>query len=157
MFVINFKLNFKKILLVCIVLSLVTAVLVETTYNKSQTVNSTTKYDYILNDENYTTLLKQIHENIDNNIGKTITVSGFVYKQDDFKDDMFVCGRNIIVNEEDSIAGFLCSQIDAKKLNANEWIEVTGIIQKTDYNNTMPIIKVNSITKIKAPNNTFVK
>ena len=40
--------------------------------------------------------LKKIHENIDENIGKTIKVSGFIYTLPDFNEDFFVCGRYMV-------------------------------------------------------------
>jgi putative membrane protein len=160
MFVINFKLNFKKILLICLFVSVVTAVFIEYFANNSTLSTSSKvvdKYDYILTEENFTTVLKQIHENIQESLGKTIKMSGFVYKQDDFNKNTFVCGRNIIINEEDNVAGFLCSFKDTDKLKDSEWIEITGIIEQTSYNGSMPIINIGNITKITAPPNTFVK
>lgn len=158
MFVVNFKLDFKKVFFVCILIAAIVATIVEFGTNGSSlaTANTDGNYDYVLTEENFTTTLKQIHENIDANLGKTVKLSGFVFKMPDFKDGYFVCGRNTIVKNEDSVAGFLCQQKDSAKLVDNEWIEITGVIIKGDYNGEMPIIKVGNITKITAPANTFV-
>lgn len=163
MFVLNFKFNFKKILIVCIAISVVSAILIEFIANGKSLESITTlkkdtsKYDYILTEENYVNILKEVHENIQTSIGKTIKISGFVYRINDFKENIFVCGRNVVVNEENNVAGFLCESKDSQKLKDCEWIEITGVIQEGNYNTTMPIIKVGSITKITAPANTFVK
>jgi len=163
MFVVNFKLNFKKLLIICLIVSVVAAILIEFITSGSNLESTTTikkdesKYDYILTDENYIQTLKEIHENIQGSINKTVKLSGFVFRMDDFKENIFVCGRNTIVNEEDTVAGFLCDSPDAFKLKDSEWIEITGVIKEGAYNSTMPIVKVGSIKKITAPANTFVK
>lgn len=159
MFVVNFKLDFKKILLVCFILALLVVTIVEfgTNPETSNVASKTGNYDYVFTDENFTKTLKDIHSNIDSNIGKTVKISGFVFKMPDFKENYFVCGRNTISNNEDTVAGFLCEYTDAKKLIENEWVEITGVIIKGEYNETMPVIKVGNIKKITAPANTFVE
>lgn len=163
MFVINFKLNFKKILTICLVISVLSAIFIEFIASGANLKTTTTmkkdesKYDYILTEQNYLKILKEVHENISTSINKTVKFSGFVFRMDDFKDKYFVCGRNTIVNSEDTVAGFLCESDDESKLLDNEWIEITGVIKEGTYNSTMPIIKVGSIKKIPAPPNTFVK
>ncbi|MDD3304082.1 MAG: hypothetical protein PHP54_04115 [Clostridia bacterium] len=158
MFVVNFKLDFKKIFLVCILVAAIVATIIEFGNNGSKVVNSNVdhNYDFVLTEDNYTSVLKQIHENIDVNIGKTIKMTGFVFRMPDFKENYFVCGRNTIVNNEDTVAGFLCEYADAKKLIDNEWTEITGVIIKGEYNGAMPIIKIGNMTKVTAPANTFV-
>lgn len=164
MFVINFKLNLKKILFICFILILAVITIIEfsKTANGTNDTNdvaskSASNYDYILTEENYVETLKNIHENIDLNLGKTIKISGFVFKMPDFNEKYFVCGRNTIINNEDTIAGFLCEHKTASKLIENEWVEITGVIIKGQYNTTMPVIKVGNIKKITAPANTYVK
>lgn len=158
MFVVNFKLDFKKIFLVCILVAAIIATIIEFGNNNSKVVNANldNNYDFVLTEDNYTSILKQIHENIDENIGKTVKMSGFVFRMPDFKEKYFVCGRNTIINNEDTVAGFLCEYDDANKLIDNEWVEVTGVIIKGEYNGTMPIIKIGNLNKITAPANTFV-
>ena len=158
MFVINFKLNIKKILLVCFALGLAIAAIVEFSNIDTATVSSKKDkaYDYLIDENNFCEAIKNIHNNIDENINKTIKISGFVFRMPDFKDTYFVCGRNVIKDSEDMVAGILCETNDASKLLDNEWVEITGIISKCDYNGEMPLIKVGSIEKITAPNNTFV-
>lgn len=160
MFVLNFKLDFKKILFACFLVALAIVTIIEFgTNSKAENVVSknTGKYDYTFTDENFTKTLKEIHTNIDANVGKTVKISGFVFKMPDFKENYFVCGRNTISNNEDTVAGFLCDYKGTNKLLDNEWVEITGVIIKGEYNETMPVIKVGNIKKITAPANTYVE
>ena len=100
---------------------------------------------------------KEIHKNIDANINKSVKISGFVFKMPDFKENYFVCGRNTISDNEAKVAGIVCKYDDASKLIDNEWVEITGIITKGDYNGVMPILNVGNITKITAPSNSYVE
>ncbi len=158
MFVVNFKLDYKKILIACVVIALFVATIMEFgTKTKTSSVNSNLEnYDFDLTESNYTELLKNIHDNIDTSIGKTIHLVGFVFRMPDFKENYIVCGRNTISNNEDKIAGILCDYADAKSLVDSEWIEITGVITKGEYNGQMPIVKVGKLTKVTAPANTFV-
>ena len=136
MFVLNFKLDFKKIFFACILVAAIVATLVEFGGKNISidVVNNTGNYDYTLNDENFIELLENIHNNISQNLGKTIKLSGFVFRKADFKDEYFICGRNTIVNNQDMIAGFMCNYDDALKLIDNEWVEITGVIIEGNYN-----------------------
>lgn len=161
MFVLNLKLNLRKIIIACLSISLLTAMAIDffTTAkidDASAAMTNDSKYDYVLTDNNYLEVLKTVHDNIDGNIGKTVKISGFVFRMPDFNDTTFVCGKNIIYDGEDSVAGFMCSLDTAKELLDNEWVEITGIIEKGSYVSDMPVIKVGSVKKIKAPENTFI-
>lgn len=162
MFVLNVKLNLKKFLAIVIAISILTAASIEFISNKKEnesinTVNSNNNYNYILTEKNYISILETIHNDIDNNVNKTIKISGFVYIADDFKENTFVCGMNTITNNVENVAGILCNSKDTSSLKENEWVEITGIITKGDYHGTMPIIKVGSIKKIPAPPNTYTQ
>lgn len=164
MYVVNIKLNFKKILIVSLIIFLTVATILKfsgtskiISLNTSEKSGENTNYDYTLTDENFLSILKEIHENIDSNLGKTVKLTGFVFRMPDFKEDYFVCGRNTIINSEDIIAGFLCKSEQENTLVDNEWIEITGVIVKGEYNTVMPVIQVGSIKKVTAPANTFVQ
>lgn len=159
MFVLNFKLDGKKILFGCILIALLIATIIEFGNLNTDAVISknNNSYDYILTEDNYVDILKSVHGNIDENIGKTVQLSGYVCRMLDFKENYFICGRNMIVNNENSIAGFLCYSDKASSLIDNEWVEITGVIAKGEYNGQMPIIRVGSVKKITAPANTYVE
>ena len=159
MFVYNVKFNMKKIMIGAGVIVAIIAICIElgvfTKNNKPVTIYEN-KFDYVISENNFTNMLKDIHENIDANIGKTVCISGFVFTMPDFKDNYFVCGRNMILSGNEKVVGFLCNYDDASELLESEWVEVTGIIEKGFYQTDMPIIKVETLTKITAPENTFV-
>lgn len=153
MFVCNLKLDVKKILLFCFIIAIIIVVTIEgiNIFN-----NSTSSYDYVLDETNFTNYLKSIHDNIPNNLGKTIKLSGFVFTMPDFKNNNFVCGRNMILDNEEKVVGFLCEYDKVNELLENEWVEITGTIIQGYYMTDMPVIKIDSIKKITAPANTYV-
>lgn len=159
MFVCNFKLNIKKIMIFLAVIIIVVAICLELgVFNKENSdIDIYNEYfDYVITENNFTNMLKDIHENIDENIGKTVSISGFVFTMPDFKDTYFVCARNMILSGNEKVVGFLCNYDNAPELLESEWVEVNGVIEKGFYQTDMPIIKVTSIQKIAAPENTFV-
>lgn len=155
MFVCNLKLNLKKILIISAVIIVIIAFFFEiTNMIKDKAAND---FDYILDTGNFTDVLKTVHDNIDANVGKTIKLSGFVFRLPDFRANYFVCGRNMLLDDDEKVVGFLCTYNGDLELADSEWVEITGTIVKGYYTTDMPIIEVTSINKITAPSNTFVK
>lgn len=160
MFVCNVKISIKKVMIILGLIAVAVAIAVElgvfsNDNNKNVDIYSD-NFDYVITESNFTNMLKKIHEDIDNNIGKTVSISGFVFTMPDFKDNYFVCGRNMILSGNEKIVGFLCNYANASNLLESEWIEVTGTIEKGFYQTDMPVIKVETLKKITAPENTFV-
>lgn len=72
-------------------------------YNNSQCDNDINKDDISnnitnnkileINSNNFTTFLKNCNENIDSYVGKTVHISGFVYRLSDFAQNQFVVAR----------------------------------------------------------------
>ena len=101
----------------------------------------------IINPSEYPQVLDEIHSNIDKYIGKKISVSGYVYIQDDFLPNNFVIAQDVIIDSEDFIIGFLCENLTDIPLKPFDYISITGKIGKCIYNNLQyPIIKVSHIT-----------
>lgn len=160
MFVCNVKVSIKKIMIILGIVAVAIAISLELGLfgsNKGKNVNIYSEdFDYVITEVNFTNMLKKIHENIDDNIGKTVNISGFVFTMPDFKDNYFVCGRNMILSGNEKVVGFLCNYDKAHELLESEWVEITGVIEKGFYQTNMPVIKVKNINKITAPENTFV-
>ena len=156
MYIKNIKLNPKKILIICLIISICVTLVLEL-HSKPSSLPLVQTYDYELNEENFTDVLKSVHNNIDGHIGKSIKCSGFVFTLYDFKENNFVCGRNMIVDGEEKVVGFLCEYNGDLEVIDGEWIEITGSITKGYYMGDMPVIKVDKIKKITAPANTYVK
>ncbi len=147
--IINIKFSFKLfiIILSAIIILLSSLFLIKVFKNKTITMNN----------ENYTRILKEVHDNIENYINKEIYTNGYVFRASDFKENQFVVARDMIVSESDyRIVGFLCENDEIKNFENNSWVEVKGIIKLKDYHGPMPIIEVSEIKKITTPNNTFV-
>ena len=108
--------------------------------------------------QNYTNILKTVHENIDDYVGVQIKFTGYVYRILDLKDNQFVLARNMIVSSDYQtvVVGFLCECDNAKNFNDNTWVELTGEITKGDYHGDMPIVKVTQIQKVDTPNEELV-
>lgn len=155
MFVCNLKLNFKKILIISAILIVLVALFLEISSMLKD--NNNNNFDYVLDSENFTEILKTVHDNIDSNIGKTIKLSGFVFRLPDFRSNYFVCGRNMILDDEEKVVGFLCTYNGDLELSDSEWVEITGTIVKGYYTADMPVIQITNIQKITAPTNTYVK
>ena len=155
MFVCNMKLNVKKILIFSAVVIVAIALFFEITSMFKN--NLSDSFDYILDENNFTETLKNVHDNIDENVGKKIKLSGFVFRLPDFRSNYFVCGRNMLLGDEEKVVGLLCTYNGDIELADGEWIEITGTIIKGYYTTDMPVIEIENINKITAPTNTFVK
>lgn len=155
MFVCNMKLNVKKILIFSAVIIVTIALFLEISSMFKN--NLSDSFDYVLDENNFTEILKNVHDNIDENVGKSIKLSGFVFRLPDFRNNYFVCGRNMLLGDEEKVVGFLCTHSKNIELADGEWVEITGTIIKGYYTTDMPVIEIDTVNKITAPTNTFVK
>ncbi len=107
---------------------------------------------------NYSTVLKTVHENIDDYVGCQINFTGYVYRVLDLNENQFVLARNMIISSDfqSVVVGFLCECENAKDFEDETWVEITGKITKGDYHGDMPIIKITQIQKVDKPNDEFV-
>lgn len=107
---------------------------------------------------NYTNILKSVHDNPDEYIGKKIKFSGYVYRLIDFTDNEFVLARDMIISSDFQtvVVGFLCSYTNAKDFNDGNWIEITGTIKKGAYHGEMPIVDIEDIKEIEKPSDEYV-
>lgn len=160
MFVYNVKFNGKKLIkiLFVIIAILITIYFIVSAYKIYQ--NSFKVKDEIneqktmyLTAENYTNILKSVHEDIDSYVGRKICFTGYVYRLLDFKDTEFVLARDMIVSSDNQtlIVGFLCNCKTANNFDDNSWVEITGKITKGSYHGDMPIIEVTEIKQIEKP------
>jgi len=83
--------------------------------------------------ENYTNILKAVHDDLESYIGMKIKFTGYVYRLLDFKDDEFVLARDMFINEEQTqsvVVGLLNEYKDAKNFKDGEWIKRRDFICK---------------------------
>ena len=169
MFVYNVKLSrtniFKALLVIAIIIFLILFgiamyKIISASLEQSFKVEDNLFKDGIatLTCDNYTDVLKMVHNDIDTYIGQKIKFSGYVYKAPDFKETEFVLARNMLVNNntQSIIVGFLCDSKDIDKYEEGTWVEITGEITKGNYHGDIPIIKITQIDKIQKPEDEYV-
>ena len=110
--------------------------------------------------DNYTNILKAVHEDIDSYVGMKIKFTGYVYRLIDFDDKQFVLARDMLINEEGTqsvVVGFLSQYKDAANLKDGEWVEVIGTIEKGKYHNEeIPIINITDMEETAIPTDVYV-
>lgn len=166
MFVYNLKINGTKLFRIVIISIIIIALLILSV----SIYNFYYKSKFILNDflpstsvatidsNEYTSILKQVHENIDTYVGQSINFTGYVYKINDFDDSEFVLARDMLINSDSQsvVVGFLCSYDKANNFKEGTWVNVTGTIIKGYYHNEIPVIDINKIEETNKPEDAYV-
>ena len=110
--------------------------------------------------DNYTNILKAVHDDPDSYIGMKINFTGYIYRVLDFKDEQFVIARDMFINESKTqsvVVGFLCEYKEANNFPSGTWVNITGTIELGKYHNEqIPFIKVIELNKTTEPDNSFV-
>ncbi len=111
-----------------------------------------------LTDENYTNILKQVHENLETYVGQKICYTGYVYRVADLPENQFVLARDMSLEPTNQtvVVGFLCSLNNASDFDTYSWVKVTGTIEKGDYFGEIPCIAIEQIEKVEQPENCIV-
>ena len=167
MFVCNLKINKNTIFkaFVCIIFIIVTLILIFTVYrlfnsNDFNIVNDDIKYEDInvLTANNYTNVLKTVHDNLDEYIGQKISFTGYEYRVYDLKQTEFVLARDMVISSDFQtlVVGFLCNYENALNFSNGTWINITGTIQKGNYHGEIPILEIEQITQTDKPNDEYV-
>ena len=160
MFIYNVKINGKAIVkvlfvIIAILITIYFCVSAYKIYNNSFKLKDEINEPDVmsLTAENYTNILKSVHDDIDSYLGKKICFTGYVYRVLDFKETEFVLARDMIISSDMQtlIVGFLCDYKNAKEFENESWVEITGEITKGTYHGDMPIIQVKKIRQIEKP------
>lgn len=173
MFIYNLKVNKKKLTKICILIFIIIALILlaiasskifeeikNTSNNETISVNDSIPQPDIaeLTSENYTDILKEVHENLDTYIGQKISFTGYVYRVTDLEENQFILARDMIINSKKQtvIVGFLCSYTEASKFENGTWINITGTIQKGEYYGEIPIIEISEIKETEESEDALV-
>jgi len=113
MFICNVKVNSKilfRILIILMVL-IVLAIFVLSMqkllgFHQEEVMNHSDITEIKPND--YTNILKAVHEDIKSYLGKEIKFSGYVYRVIDFSNKQFVLARDMLMDSQSYVVGFLC-------------------------------------------------
>ena len=159
MFICNFKINSNKILKISLILMLIFIVLImgfsiykifignKFSINDSQKIANV--YNIPVND--YTNVLKSVHDDLNTYIGQKINFSGYVYRVYDLARDMVINS-----NSQTLVVGFLCQYKGAKKFQNGTWVNITGQIIKGYYHGDIPVIDIKEIKEIEKPEDVYV-
>lgn len=107
----------------------------------------------------YNLYYEEISKDLNKYIGKTVQLSGFVYKEEGFSNNQLVISRFLVTHSPDDadIVGFLSEFNEASTLSEDTWIEATGTLEKTNYNGSeLPQLKITSWKKIDEPDESYV-
>lgn len=167
MFICNVKVNghklFKTILVILGIVVLIITILVFYKIFGSNSgafkVNDSITHSDVteISSNNYANILKATHEDINSYIGKKLKFSGYVYRVMDFNKNQFVLARDMVVDSKSFIVGFLSEYDNISEIPDNTWVEIVGTVTKGKYHNQdIPILKIDSLTKIDKPENPYV-
>lgn len=163
MFICNVKVNknslFKICLgaccIICISLMVVTIYKIYTiTQNSNQDECLPKEGVAVIDDKNYTNVLKMVHDDLDTYIGQEISYTGYVYRVSDIKSNEFILARDMVISsspKQTVVVGFLATCNNSESYENGAWVTVTGTIQKGYYLEEIPILKITDIKRTSKP------
>lgn len=166
MFVCNLKVNKKLIVKIGFVFLFLLAIIltffaIYQVFSPSQKVNDSIPNSGVISidSNNYTNILKTVHEDLSSYLGKQISFTGYIYRVYDLKENEFILARDMMIGESESqslVVGFLCEYPNSSKFTDGTWVSITGEIQKGDYHGDIPILHITNISPCEKPENPFV-
>lgn len=166
MFVYNFKINksvlFRTIIILIVVIALLfLGISIFSFYQNTKSASGDCLPNQAITNisaNQYTNILKEVYENIDDYIGQTIQFTGYVYKLYDLKNTEFILARDMLINSDSQsvVVGFLCSSDKAQNFSEGTWVNVTGKIIKGYYHNEIPVIDITQIEETQKPEEAYV-
>lgn len=166
MFICNFKVNSNfllkmfLVLLLLIVLSIVAFSIYKLFNNASFTVDDALNNSqvYSLTSENYTNVLRAVHNDLDNYVGQQISFSGYVYRVSDFSSTQFVLARNMVISSDFQtlVVGFLCNSSSASIYSDGTWVHITRNYHKRKLSRRNPSHWNNPYGKTEKPKDEYV-
>ncbi|MBM7649898.1 putative membrane protein [Bacillus ectoiniformans] len=112
-----------------------------------------------MSDSVYSVYYDEINQNIQQYIGRTISVTGFVYKEKDFNHNQLVISRFMITHcvADASIVGFLSEFPKDPGIKEDTWIKVNGTLDTMTYNGAeVPYLKITEWEQIAEPVNPYL-
>lgn len=108
----------------------------------------------IISDDIFAEWFGDVYDNLDDFVGMKCQYLAQVYSMDGLEENQFLAGRYFMVCCAADLVGYgiVCQSDNGSELNDDEWITVTGTIDKYDFDgDTVPILTDVSITKAEAP------
>lgn len=169
----NFKINgnaiIKGVLCLCVIICIV--IFIYGGYNLLHGMKNCNEESFFVDDlyfedgkivdipsNQYTNVLKEVHDNLNEYIGKEISFIGYVYKIDYLDKNQFILARNMIINSasQSVVVGFLSEYEKINEIDNLSWVKITGTIEKGDLNGEIPILKITSLNLTDKPSDEFV-
>jgi uncharacterized membrane protein YcgQ (UPF0703/DUF1980 family) len=106
--------------------------------------------------EDYAAWYRDISEEMEKYVGKTVKLSGYAILRKDLPENTFIFGRQVMTCCADDLtfAGVLCIWKDKKKLKHQDWVEVTAKVELRHhkiYGRKGPIFQVLDLEHHMAP------
>lgn len=112
-----------------------------------------------MQDDIFGSYYEALNENPTDYVGRTIQMSGFVFKEDDFNSNQLVLSRFMITHciADASILGLLTEFEEANTLKEDTWLEIEGVLDVTNYGGyEIPVIKATGWKVIDEPTEPYV-
>lgn len=119
----------------------------------------------VIDDVFFDDALNEVRDNIDHYVGQKVSLYGFVFRQDHFDESTFFISRLLIVccAADSLITGILAESDEIYQFENYEWLEVTGVIDRTTYYDPWvdqtyeaPIVRVDSLNERDRPQVPYV-
>ncbi|PGT89660.1 TIGR03943 family protein [Bacillus sp. AFS040349] len=113
----------------------------------------------VVTDVEYQKISGYLETHLDEFVGKEIELTGFVYREPDFTQNQMAVSRFTVscCVADLQVMGTLATGDEVKNLKNDEWVKVTGVIEKTDRNGvTIPSIGISSLEKVEAPSDPYI-
>lgn len=107
-------------------------------------------------EENYIDFLNLASKDYEAISKKTITMTGFVYRDNSLNKDEFALVRILMscCSADTKVVGMICNKELDKSYKNDTWVKVSGRLQKN--NKGEAILKINSIKVIDKPSNIYI-
>ncbi|MCM3364765.1 TIGR03943 family putative permease subunit [Niallia sp. MER TA 168] len=128
------------------------------TSSVSQAISEAEEDMMIIDDDNYLQSMDRINSNLDNMIGKEITITGFIHRQESFTDKEAVIARYVMTHciADLGIYGYLIEG-DVGGLQSDQWFSLKGKLDKKEYEGqVIPVIKMDKAEKTVAPEEDYL-
>ncbi|WP_202711022.1 TIGR03943 family putative permease subunit [Sporosalibacterium faouarense] len=109
--------------------------------------------------------INNVSNNTEEFLNQEVSVIGFIYRQEDFKENQFVIARMLLscCVADTQVIGLLCESEEANNFNDSEWVRITGTVNTTVYLDpkfnqeiSLPLLKISSIERVSEPESPYV-
>ncbi|MEK5060393.1 TIGR03943 family protein [Paenibacillus sp. FSL H7-0326] len=117
------------------------------------------KQSIVMEEHIFASYFERIANTPDEYAGRSIQLSGFVFRDEELSDNQLVISRFLITHciADAALIGFLAEFPQAARLDEDTWIEATGVIDTTVHNGTrLPMIRITEWKESAAPDQPYV-